>query len=69
MKIRGILFSADRISKNGKYYRQTLNFDSSYKLNCDLTFENMEVVAKSFTGITKYALLTKNKQYTTITYA
>ncbi len=67
--VGSILFSADLIKRNNNYYRQTLNFDNSYKLNCDLTFENMEVVAKSFSGTTKYALTRKNKQYTTITYA
>ena len=58
--VKSILFSADLISKNDKYYRQTLNFDSSYKLNCNLTFENIDVDSNGFTGLKYSAKKTTN---------
>ena len=43
-----------------KYYRQTLNFDNSYKLNCNLTFENIDVDSNGFTGLKYSAKKTTN---------
>ncbi len=68
-EVESILFTAKLVRSGFKYYKHTLNFDNSCNLNCDLAFENMEVIAKSFTGTSMYALTRKNWKYTKITYA